>query len=261
MKNTINYFLIFILILTSCTTKQISENKPEYTTSESDQLSKFFNICSTDIQKAVKVIADNKMIGMLTHLKKMDMEGKKYYLLERENLTAMIKSVTEGTYSDLILINSSGVIIYTMINDDIFGKSVKSNLKDTALNTCFNKSSEFGFHIEDVSLFPLNNGNPKLFVSFPDKRDNYSKGVFVIQIDLEIIRSLFKEVPIIIGIDGIYRIDKNMDNVLKPYNYFNKIDIENLDKIKKQYLNIENNHYIYYPFNLNSLSWIIISEN
>jgi len=261
MKNKINYFLIFIVIILNCTTKQIPENPQPFINTDSDDLTRFFNICYTDIYKAMNVIADNKMIGMLTHLKKMDMEGRKYYLLERENLTKIIKSVTEGSYSDLILINSSGVIIYTMMNDDIFGKSIKSHLKDTALNRCFSKSSEIGFHIEDISMFPPKTKNPKLFVSLPDKRDDSVKGVFIIQIDVEIINSLFKKIPAIIGKDGNYRIDKNIDNISKPYNSFNKIDIENITKIKKQTIIIENKNYIYYPFNFNSISWIIISEN
>jgi hypothetical protein len=261
MKNKINYLLILSVIILNCTLKQIPEKPQAFITTDSDELNRFFNICYTDIQKAMNVITDNKMIGMLTHLKKMDMEGKKYYLLERENLTAMIRSVTKGTYSDLILINSSGVIIYTMINDDIFGKSVKSHLKDTALNTCFNKSSAIGFYIEDVSMFPPKSQNPRLFISLPDKRDDSIKGIFIIQIDIDIINSLFKKVPTIIGTDGNYRIDKNMDNILKPYISFNKIDIENINKLKKHTIIIENNNYIYYPFNFNSLSWIIISED
>jgi hypothetical protein len=254
-------FLIFILILSSCTTKQIPEDKVKYSNPEIDKLTKFFEICNADIQKAVKVIAENKMAGVLTFLKKMDMEGKKYYLLERENLTAMIKAVTEGTYSDLILINNSGVIIYTMINDEIFGKSVKTHLKDSALNICFNKSSEAGFYIDDVSMFPPNSGTPKIFVSLPDKRDNSIKGIFVIQIDIEILASLYTKIPVIIGKDGIYRLDKDVGNILKPYNFFEKINIDKLDTLKKQTIQIDNNYYNYYPFDYNSLSWIVISEN
>lgn len=253
-------FIIIPLILANCTTKQIPEEPIKHISQDIDNLNKFFKICNMDIEKAVKVIADNKMIGMLTYLKRMDMEGRKYYLLERENLTAMIKSVTEGTYSDLILINNSGVIIYTMINDDIFGKNVKTHLKDTALDTCFRRSSEIGFYIDDISFFPSDTGGPKLFASFPDKADNYTKGVFIMQIDSDIIEHIFQKRTIIIGRDGKYRIDKNRENILKPYEFFNKIDFENLNKSKRQFIQIENKNYIYYPFSYNSLSWIVFSE-
>ncbi len=261
MKYKINCFLFIFVTVLNCAVQQIPEKTKEPDTSESGELTRFFNICRHDIRKSMKIIADNKMIGMLTYLKKMDMEGKKYYLLERENLTAMIKSVTEGTYSDLILMNSSGVIIYTMKNDDIFGKSVKLHLKESALNTCFNKSSEIGFYIDDVSIFPPGSNNPKLFVSLPDKREDSIKGVFVIQIDIEIICSLFKKIPVIIGKDGNYRIDENIDNILKPYNYFDSIDIQSLEKNGKQKAVIDKKNYIYYPFSFDNLSWIIISEN
>jgi len=261
MRYKIFYFIIFSMVILNCTSKQIPEKPQQISTLESDELTRFFNICSSDIQKAMNVIADNKMIGMLTYLKKMDMEGRKYYLLERENLTEMIKSVTEGTYSDLILINNLGVIIYTMINDDIFGKSVKSHLKDTALNTCFKKSSEIGFYIDDISMFPPKSRNPKIFVSLPDKRDDSIKGVFIIQIDIEIINSQFKKIPVVIGRDGNYRIDKNIDNILTPYYAFEKINIESLSRPGQQIMVIDNKNYIYYPFNFNNLSWIIISGN
>ena len=260
MKKIIT-ILIFISILSACSSKQIQEIKLKPQQTDINNLTKFFTTCKTDIQNAVKIISDNKMIGMLTHLKKMDMEGKKYYLLERENLTSMIKSVTEGTYSDLILINSSGVIIYTMVNDEIFGKSIKTHLKDTALNICFYKSSESGFYIEDVSFFPPNSGMPKIFVSFPDERDNFTKGVFIIQIDTEIILSAYKTIHSIVGKDGKYRMDKNTENILKPCDFFAKIYKDNMSNSINPNIEIGNTVYNYYPFNFDNLDWIIISGN
>ena len=257
----ISIIIIFISILAGCTSKQTPENTEKPQIADINDLYNFFKTCNTDIQKAVKVISDNKMIGMLTHLKRMDMEGKKYYLLERENLTSMIKSVTNGTYSDLILINSSGVIIYTMINDEIFGKSINSHLKDTALKNCFSKSSESGFHIEDVTIFPPNYGTPKIFVSFPDKQDDFTKGVFIIQIDMTIISSAYKTIHAIIGKDGRYRLDKNSDNILQQCDFLEKINIDNLNNLSNQTIRLENNIYNYYPFSYNNLDWIIISGN
>ncbi|MFH0974815.1 MAG: hypothetical protein V1874_03415 [Spirochaetota bacterium] len=260
MKNNFLYVLLVIIIAVSGCSQhraaEIKQQEDQIKTYETEKLIKFFTTCNSDIVKAVQVIADYKMIANLTHLKRMDMEGRKYYLLERENLTKMIKAVTEGTYSDLILINKSGVIIYTMLNDEIFGQNVKTHLKDTALNTCFINSSQKGFYVEDISIFPSSNGTPKLFVSYPDKIEDFIRGVFIIQINSEIFKSIFEKIPIITGMDGKYRLDKNDGNILQPYKYFDKIIPGN----GRQYFEIENKKYSYYQFKFNSLSWVIISE-
>jgi hypothetical protein len=266
MKKQTFFFIIIFVIITylSCAQKQVREEIPEvkkrFVSEEADKLTRFFRMCNSDIKEAVNVIATHKMIGVLTHLKKMDMEGKKYYLLEREHLTEMIKSVTEGTYSDLILINNKGVIIYTMANDDIFGQHVKHHLKDTALERCFDNAVG-GFYINDMSKFPPDNGAPKLFVAFPDKADDYVRGILVIQINIEIIEALFEKKTAIIGRDGNYRLDIDRENIFTPYKYWDKIDLVKLNNFGKEEFEIQNTGYTYYSFNYNTLSWIIIREN
>jgi hypothetical protein len=46
--------------------------------------------------------------------------GSKYYLLEKESISAMIRSTARETYHDLILVNSSGTVLYTMQNETLF---------------------------------------------------------------------------------------------------------------------------------------------
>jgi hypothetical protein len=266
MKYKIFFFLIILAAMSyfGCIQKQVREQiaevKTQYASDEADRLTKFFQMCNSDIRKAVDIIAAHKMSGMLTHLKKMDMDGKKYYLLEREHLTEMIKSVNEGTYSDLILINNKGVIIYTMTNDDIFGKHVKYHLKDSALERCFDNSAN-GFYLTDVVRFPPDNGNAAIFAAFPDKTDDYIKGVFVIQINMEIIDALFEKKTVIIGSDGNYRLDKDLGNIFKPYKYLDKIDLVKAGNTGKGEFEIQNKKYHFYSFNYGTLSWIIIPEN
>ena len=71
------------------------------------------------VAEYLDVVMEEEIVKNLTHLHRMDYGGRKYYLLERENITKMIQAVTEGTYTDLILVNKKGIIIYTMNNDDI----------------------------------------------------------------------------------------------------------------------------------------------
>ena len=251
------YFIIIFLIITMIGCKEQVRKQPQAVTPEIGELTGFFSICKTDIKKAVKIVSDYKMVANLTHLRRMDTGGKKYYILERDNLTEMIMAVTEGTYSDLILINKSGFIIYTMKNNDLFGKHVKHHYKDTSLLNCFNRSMN-GFHIEDVSMFPDENGQPSVLVAYPDIGENQVRGVFIIQIDTEIISSILKNESIVIGTDGKYRIDKNPDNLYKPYLYFNKIDTEKLKAQQKFQFKNEGKIYTCYPFSYNILDWIII---
>ena len=254
------YLIIIFLIISIIGCKEQIRKETTVVTPEIGELENFFHICNEDIKKAVKIVSDYKMVANLTHLKRMDTGGKKYYILERENLTAMIMAVTEGTYSDLMLINKSGLIIYTMKNDAIFGKSVKHHFADTPFLDCFNKGMN-GFYIEDVSLFPDNNSQPSLFASYPDIEEGQVRGIFIIQINIDIIQSILKKESIILGTDGKYRIDENPDNLFRPFSFFDKIEIENLKTGSKMQFETESKRYTYYPFNYSGLDWIIIFTN
>ena len=93
-------FLIFILLqCASPSQKTIVVETPN------DDLTNFFRQCESDIQRAKRVIIDRNIVMKLSHFHKMDFGGRKFYLLERESITKLIKSVTEGIYSDIILIS------------------------------------------------------------------------------------------------------------------------------------------------------------
>ena len=88
-----------------------------------DRLQRFFNACESDLSRARRVVVERNLITMLSHFQTMNGGGRKYYLLEREGITALIRSVTSGAYDDLILINRDGVVVYTMASDELFAKS------------------------------------------------------------------------------------------------------------------------------------------
>lgn len=255
MKRTIICTLLALTTAVSCATRQAEKSNKG--TPEINKLRNFFTVCNSDIKKAIKIVTDYKMSANLTHLRRMDAGGKKYYLLERENLSEMIMSVTEGTYTDLILINRSGLIVYTMKNDNIFGKNVRSHLKDTALYNCYLKGAQ-GFHIEDISMFPDDSGSPSVFVAYPDKTDGHLSGIFIIQIRIDIIKNIMDEKTIIIGEDGTYRLSGDNKNLYKPYDYFSSIDI---NAAGKKHFRINNKKYTYYPVDIYNLKWIVINRD
>ena len=84
---------------------------------QKDVLADFFSRCEQDIERAGQVVVQEDIIKNLTHLHRMDSGGRKYYILERDAISRMIHSVTQDIYSDFIIINDNGTIIYTAHND------------------------------------------------------------------------------------------------------------------------------------------------
>src|SRR4030042_4555789 len=123
-------FIVSLFLISSCATIQA----PGFI--DITSLKGLFKLCESDLEKAKKVIIEKDLVKILSHLQKMDSGGKKYYLLEREAITSMIKSVTEGVYSDFILINRDGTVVYTMANDKLFAGNVRTPLVKQALASC-----------------------------------------------------------------------------------------------------------------------------
>ena len=64
----------------------------------------------------------------------------------------------------------------------------------------------------------------------------------------------------IIGRDGNYRIDIEVEKILNPYEHFSKIDKQELYNTGVNYFKTEKEEYKSYTFNYKNLSWIIINK-
>ena len=222
----------------------------------------FFRRCEKDINRAREVIIKRDLIKNLTHLQNMDSGGKKYYLLERENITGMIKAVTENTYHDFILINKSGTVIYTMKSDDLFGKNVRTTLKSTPLNRCYENRNS-GIHLEDMSISESLGNIYAIFISTKVTGDNSFPGIFILQVGADKIAELLSKKTAVIGTDGRYRIIHDREKMLLDYPYADRITVgagpEN-DRIYR--FNLPGKGDIHYRFfKFKNLSWIIVSED
>src|SRR4030042_586399 len=124
-------FIVSLFLISSCATLQAPG------IIDITSLKSLFQLCESDLERAKKVILEKDLVKILSHLQKMDNGGKKYYLLEREAITAMIKSVTEGVYSEFILLNRDGTVVYTMMNDKLFAGNVRTTLAKSALSSCY----------------------------------------------------------------------------------------------------------------------------
>lgn len=174
-------FIGSILIILFTLTCQTGDGKKQ---TESDKQKSLISLCKYDMKNAVKVINKNDMITALSLYLKFDRGGTKYYLLERESITAMIKSVTRGLYRDFILINTSGKIVYTMSNSRIFSRNVTEfPLKGSPLFRCFQTGKD-EMYVSDVVRSQWLQDESCIILSCKVVKDGISMGVFLLQVDL-----------------------------------------------------------------------------
>ncbi len=261
MKSSASLLSAVIIFTAGCKSKPPVKKEKKEVVVKADKRNDFFSICESDIKSAIDVVMEEEIVKNLTHLHRMDYGGKKYYLLERENITRMIQAVTEGTYTDLVLVNKKGVIIYTMNNDDIFGKNVRSTLKDSPFYNCYIHTREYNMYIEDVSQYPPEEGRYNLFISKRYNKDTESRGVFIMQISIDIIENIFDKKTEVLNRAGKYIVSDDRNNLLTPYSCFDKINSDNFYKDHKKRFKCKGKGYKYKLYLFKNLFWIMIDES
>lgn len=159
--------VLMILYLPSCSTKITTK-------SEVQLISALFSPYINDMSNAITIIQKHELIANLTHLLNMDNGGRKYYLLEYEHISEMISNVTEQFYDDLIIINSSYTILYSMKNIDLYGRRL-SQLSPVLYYFVSN------LPYDDIAIFkpfeyPPMSGNYSFCVCYPIQLDDRNKG-------------------------------------------------------------------------------------
>ena len=243
MKKYIIYLAIIIFII-SCKapTKKVAKPIPK----KLNKLEMFFQMCKTDLTNGANIVIDNDIVKNLSHLLNMG-GGKKYYILERESITKMIRSVTKGVYDDFIIINKAGTIIYTMNNNDIFDKNVRRNLGSSPYNRCYD-NRKMKLYIDDVSW---QENDYYLYVSMKVSGKNSFPGIFILKANINKLRNYIKDEKIeIIGKDKLYRVSDTSSETLKLHKDSATIDIDNFQKSKPNYK----------QFRFNNLNWLVIKK-
>ncbi len=224
-------------------------------------LDAFFERSRKDLASAIQVVVTEDMVKNLSHLQRMDSGGKKFYLLERENISRMIKSVTREIYSDFILINKQGTIIYTRQNDDIFSKNVRTSLKETKLKNCYD-AKDLDVYYSDITELESFSGKPVLLISSKASGGQTFPGIFALQIDIDSIREYLKPGEEIVGMDGNYRLP--LDNKLRnsSYPHFSLLDIEGCrDGDAHRVLTPEGVSIDYQCRRDSNLEWIVVKHS
>lgn len=246
------------LVSATCAGRDASMRR-ETTAIRPDSLVNFFRVCEQDSKNAIAVIVNRDITKNLTHLQRMDGGGRKYYLLEREAITEMIRAVTSGLYDDFILINRHGVVVYTMADDALFAKSVPASFKGTALQECFEKTGT-DLYLSDTGPSPGASERPVLYAAGRVVRDGEFHGVFLLQVRAERIARLIAENESIVSRAGIVRISRNGIPVDAPYPDFERIAPATLVEARSHRLTLPRAVLSYYPFTYKNLSWIIIAR-
>ncbi len=247
--------VILLIILFACTSEQPKQPGIEKKT----PLEGFLELCEADVTRAIDVITGRDIVKNLSHLQTMNKGGRKYYLLERENITKMISSVTEGIYTDYILINKNGTVIYTKYNNYIFGKNVRTSLRDTVLYECY-VNRGMPYYFGDVSF--LSDGKrPSLYVSSSVSENDDFNGIFILEVNVTKLQEMIGSRKEIVGFDGRYKVPRLLSRVNEHYPLFNGINVQIAGNLTENLLyGPDNATYRYTFFKYRNINWIIISS-
>ncbi len=263
LENPVKKYIIlsmFFILISSCATEQKKAEPVTSNPSEIERLNAFFSLCEKDIDRAGEVIISKDLIKNLTHLRRMDYGGKKYYILEREAITEMINAVTIGIYSDYILINKNGTVVYTMLRDDIFGKNVKSSLKGTSFSTSYTEREKPVF-INEAEKNPSSPYQNIMMFSRKLAGGKSLPGIFILQLDVSNIEKVLDPGTEVINSTGLYIVSHDKSKLMKPFDYFDKIkDTDIKNGLLKIMSNGIERSIKYCRFTFANINWLLISE-
>jgi hypothetical protein len=250
--------ILLMCLMTFPSCRSISPAEDTAPAGAQGNLERFFRVREKDLSNALSVIRERDLIKILTHLHKMNEGGKKYYLLERESITEMIRAVTEDIYSDFILVNRHGVVIYTREDDDIFGKNVTTSLKDSPMNRCFQKKN--GITIEDAVEYPVRSGRYCMHVS-PEVivKEEYH-GIFMLQVGIDRISEILEKDTFITDRNGLFRIHADRSMMLTPFASIDRVLQGEKRAGGPSFVIEDSGQYEVTPFSYRNLNWLVIKK-
>ncbi|MCX8124183.1 MAG: hypothetical protein N3F66_08470 [Spirochaetes bacterium] len=215
-------------------------------TSSQTVVSSLFTPYIQDIARAVDIIQKHQLIANLTHLMNMDNGGQKYYLLEYEHINEMIDNVTDQLYDDLIIVNSSFTILYSMKSIDLYGRRL-SQLSPTLYYFIAEISHK------DIAIYkpfehPPMSAHYSFCIIYPVQCNDRNRGFCIGFINQNKLYDVLPKDSIIAEENGevIFNVQK-----LGPL----KLDE---DKIKKASIQINSKNYTIRPLKYKNISWYIL---
>ncbi|MGQ9842416.1 MAG: hypothetical protein ACUVRK_02535 [Spirochaetota bacterium] len=214
--------------------------------SEQRLITSLFSPYIHDMAKAVDIIQKHELIANLTHLMNMDNGGRKYYLLEYEHISEMIGNVTQQLYDDLLIVNNSYTILYSMKNIDFYGRRL-SQLSPILHYSISN------LPYDDVAIYkpfeyPSLSGNYSFCICYPVQLNNRNKGFCIGLINQNRFYDILPTDTIIAETNGEVIFDIIKSGPLK------------LDEhtLKKSSVNVSGRNYNIKPLKYKNIFWYIL---
>jgi hypothetical protein len=191
----------------------------------------------------------------------MDSGGRKYYLLEREAISEMIHSATEGRYDEWVIINKTGRIIYTMRDNEVFNKLVTSQLKGIPYDRC-HINHELPLYIDDTSTILTLGGGSYLVFSAKAQAPDTRPGLLLLVMNVSHAVSALPAGSWAVGTDGMYKAAADMSLINTPCPYFEKIPpaLSADDKSLYYFTGTGGIQYVCRYFRYAGHTWILVAE-
>lgn len=231
--------ICIIIYLLSCSTRTITK-------SETGLISSLFTPYIHDMSRAVDIIQKHELIANLTHLLNMDNGGHKYYLLEYEHINEMIFNVTEELYDDIIIVNSSFTILYSMKSIELYGRRL-SQLSPVLYY--FISSLSY----DDIAIYkpfehPPMSGNYSFCVLYPIHLNDRNKGFCIGFINQNKLYDALPSDSIIAEENG-----EVIFNILKS----GMVKLDE-DSLKKSSIQVEGRNYTIKLLKYKNITWYIL---
>lgn len=238
------------------TASEAVSQAPEEVTSK-DPVLEFFRHCRGDLKRASDIILKEDIIRNLTHLQNMDRGGKKFYPLERENISSMIKAVTEELYDECIIINEKGTVVYTKNSDSLFGADILSLPDSSPIKKGFTVRDKVW--ISDASEIDGFKGEYTVFSQKVEGGDTLP-GTLILQMKTSRVKKALLKSEFIIGAeDGKYRVSHEPGKEQTLFEDFHRID-RSLLSAGKSVLVLPEKNIAARLFSFGSFSWIILKD-
>jgi hypothetical protein len=177
-------------------------------------LSGFFTTFEKDMKNSTDSISQQDLVKSLSHLLRMDFGGSKYYPLEREALTKMINALASYQYAECILLNKSGVIIYSMYEDDMLSK--KADYYPKSIGVIFNNVKSADRFILDGTAVLGSAGKKVILFGMAVNTKEGFQGVLISGIEAGKVMEYSGVRDLTVNGSGMIVLDGNTDNIAKP---------------------------------------------
>jgi len=200
--------LLFFTFSLSCTKEIVKQSIPP----DISALERFFTVFEKDMANTSRVISEQELVKNLSHLLKMNFGGNRYYPLEREALTKMIRELVSYDYTECVLINKSGTIIYSMVDDKLL--AVKAETLTKNIGIIFSHAKTGTPYLFDTAVFPVLSGEHRILFGMPVFRGAETEGVIIAALKTSDAVKVSGVTKSIVDSDGVIRLDPNDAKIL-----------------------------------------------